>query len=433
WIDRGLERADRPFDLELLGQRSMMLFFAGRNVESIAIGRRVLRDAEASPAARLRAITGILPSCAVCGRLGEVKAELSTAFELIGAVQEELTIYQSGGVIVSSFLVNLFDGGYTTSDELFRGLHAAALTRPGDPFMGSWSFLLGRSALAQGRLGEAERYLRESTAFLRDRDPGGMLTWSLASLAQVLGMTGDGAGATDAVVDIDATRMHSVCHVDVEIELARAWAAAARGELSKARTMAEDIGHRLVAEGAHATGALALHGALRLGVEPERVAGALRVAADASDGAVLDAMAAHAEAAAVADVDGLLGAADAFERAGCLLCAAECAAAAGQAAEAAGLRSQARAAMTRAAGLRAACGGAVTPLLAPLSERPGVDLLTRREHEVALMAARGMSKREIAEALFLSVRTVGNHINHIYGKLAVQSRDELRAAVDFRN
>lgn len=433
WIDRGLDRADRPFDLELLGQRSMMLFFAGRNVESIAIGRQVLHDADASPAARLRAIAGILPASAVCGRLGEVKAELSTAFGLIGAVKDELTIYQSGGVIVSSFLVNLFDGGYSSSDELVRGLHAAALARPGDPFMGVWSFLLGRSALAQGRLGEAERYLRESTALLRDRDPGSMLTWSLASLAQVLGMTGDGAGATDAIVDIDATRMHSVCHVDVEIELGRAWAAAARGELSRARATAEDIGHRLVAEGANATGALALHGALRLGVDPERVAGALRAAADAADGAVLDAMAAHAAAAVAEDVDGLLAAAEAFERAGCLLYAAECAATAGQVAEAAGLRSRARGATTRAAGLRSACGGAITPLLESLSARPGVDLLTRREHEVALMAARGMSKREIAESLYLSVRTVGNHINHIYGKLAVQSREELRDAVGSQN
>jgi DNA-binding NarL/FixJ family response regulator len=429
WLDRGLERAEPPFELELLGQRSMMLFFAGRNVESIAVGRQVLSDADASAAARLRAIAGILPSCAVCGRLSEVKAELSTAFGLIGEVEDELTIYQAGGVIVSSFLVNLFDGGYASTDELVQGLHAAALARPGDPFMGVWSFLLGRSALAQGRLGDAERYLRESTALLRDRDPGSMLTWSLASLAQVLGMTGDSVGAVEAIADVDATRMRSVCHVDVEIELGRAWAAAALGELSRARATAEDIGRRLLADGTNATGALALHGALRLGIDPQRVAGALREAADASDGAVLDAMAAHAEAAATGDVDGLLGAADAFELAGCLLCACECAASAVQAADAVGSTSRARSAMTRAAALRAACGAAATPLLAPLSGRPGVDRLTRREHEVALLAARGLSKREIADRLYLSVRTVGNHINHIYGKLLIHSRDELRDVV----
>jgi DNA-binding CsgD family transcriptional regulator len=72
-------------------------------------------------------------------------------------------------------------------------------------------------------------------------------------------------------------------------------------------------------------------------------------------------------------------------------------------------------------------------LLEPLSGVPTLHLLTKREHEVALLAARGLSKREIADALFLSVRTVGNHINHIYGKLAIQSRDELREVVGSSN
>jgi DNA-binding CsgD family transcriptional regulator len=45
------------------------------------------------------------------------------------------------------------------------------------------------------------------------------------------------------------------------------------------------------------------------------------------------------------------------------------------------------------------------------------------------MAARGLSKREIAETLLLSPRTIGNHINHVYSKLGISSRDELRVVV----
>ena len=41
-----------------------------------------------------------------------------------------------------------------------------------------------------------------------------------------------------------------------------------------------------------------------------------------------------------------------------------------------------------------------------------------------------MSKREIADILFLSVRTIGNHINHVYAKLGIGSREELRLALD---
>ena len=37
-----------------------------------------------------------------------------------------------------------------------------------------------------------------------------------------------------------------------------------------------------------------------------------------------------------------------------------------------------------------------------------------------------MSKREMADMLFLSVRTIGNHINHVYAKLGIGSREELR-------
>ena len=40
-----------------------------------------------------------------------------------------------------------------------------------------------------------------------------------------------------------------------------------------------------------------------------------------------------------------------------------------------------------------------------------------------------MSKREIADVLFLSVRTIGNHINHLYAKLGIGSREELRLAL----
>jgi predicted ATPase/DNA-binding CsgD family transcriptional regulator len=48
--------------------------------------------------------------------------------------------------------------------------------------------------------------------------------------------------------------------------------------------------------------------------------------------------------------------------------------------------------------------------------------LTAREAEVLLLLAEGLSDREIAEALFLSPRTVGVHVTHILAKLGVDSR-----------
>jgi DNA-binding CsgD family transcriptional regulator len=94
-----------------------------------------------------------------------------------------------------------------------------------------------------------------------------------------------------------------------------------------------------------------------------------------------------------------------------------------------GLRVRARDAAVRSAALLAECGPAATPMLEGTEHRRALDTLTRREQEVALLAAQGMSKREIADLLFLSVRTIGNHINHVYAKLGIGSRDELRLAL----
>ena len=55
--------------------------------------------------------------------------------------------------------------------------------------------------------------------------------------------------------------------------------------------------------------------------------------------------------------------------------------------------------------------------------------LSRREHEVAVLAAAGRSSREIGEQLFLSTRTVDNHLARVYDKLGVDGRDELAAAL----
>ena len=53
--------------------------------------------------------------------------------------------------------------------------------------------------------------------------------------------------------------------------------------------------------------------------------------------------------------------------------------------------------------------------------------LTRREREVALLVARGLTNRQIASELTISERTVTTHVDRILRKLGVTSRSRIAA------
>jgi DNA-binding CsgD family transcriptional regulator len=59
--------------------------------------------------------------------------------------------------------------------------------------------------------------------------------------------------------------------------------------------------------------------------------------------------------------------------------------------------------------------------------RPSASELTETEERVARLAAQGLSNKEIAAALFVTVHTVEAHLVHVYRKLAIRSRSELAA------
>ncbi|MER6705137.1 LuxR family transcriptional regulator AbsR2 [Streptomyces fumanus] len=173
------------------------------------------------------------------------------------------------------------------------------------------------------------------------------------------------------------------------------WAAAARGDLAGAvAAVAEDA-----------------YDAVRLGA-PERAAGRL--------GGVF---AAHADALARRDGPALDRAAGELRQRGFLLFAAEAHA---QAAAAHRDPAAARTARTRAVALARRCQGARTPALSGLV----LGELTARQRQIVTLAAAGLSNRQIAERLTLSVRTVGNHLYSAYARLGVGDRATLPWLVD---
>lgn len=62
----------------------------------------------------------------------------------------------------------------------------------------------------------------------------------------------------------------------------------------------------------------------------------------------------------------------------------------------------------------------------------GVDALTASEQRIASMASAGASNRDIAQSLFVTIKTVETHLAHVYRKLDLSGRSELPAALGDR-
>lgn len=54
-----------------------------------------------------------------------------------------------------------------------------------------------------------------------------------------------------------------------------------------------------------------------------------------------------------------------------------------------------------------------------------MEALTPSEHRVARLAAEGRSNREIAQELYVTLKTVEGHLVRVYGKLGIEGRGEL--------
>ncbi|MFD2157195.1 response regulator transcription factor [Rhodococcus jostii] len=83
-------------------------------------------------------------------------------------------------------------------------------------------------------------------------------------------------------------------------------------------------------------------------------------------------------------------------------------------------------AAARAQRLADTCGGADTPALRE-AQQPSP--LTARQREVITLAAQGLSNKQIAEKMTLSVRTIEGHLHRAALKTGVSGRGDLGATI----
>jgi ATP/maltotriose-dependent transcriptional regulator MalT len=214
----------------------------------------------------------------------------------------------------------------------------------------------------------------------------------------------------------------ALAFLEPELLLAQAWVAAAEGSISEAVALARQAAEAAVTQHQPAVEVVALHTAVCFG--DRTVVDRLAELATQVDGPRARAAAAHAAALATDDGAALHAASVQLEKIGALLLAADAAAQAAAAHTRHDRRGSAQAAATRAHRLAHACEGARTPaLVAVAAPLP----LTSREREIVTLAAGGLSNRQIADRLVVSVRTVEGHLYRACAKLGVSDRAELAA------
>jgi DNA-binding CsgD family transcriptional regulator len=414
--------ADPALRDELVALRARLTSAQGRPLAALAAAGPLVESLHAAEQARLRAAIAVSEALWLRGRTGDAVA-VAERWEPV-ARRAELPLIE--GQLASERVFALWLAGrLSEASEAAERLYELDLARRSAQNTAVASLTLGLVWLARGRVRTALRWFRESAVLLRGADTIGMRPWAVAGITQAAAQAGDRAAARVAARELEGVPRRGTGLFEAELQLARAWSAALAGEHSRARELALAAADHAQARGQDGLAMRALHELTRLG-EPTVTASRLAAVAHRVDGPFAGIAAAHAAALLERDGGALIDVAERFVAQGAVLAAAEAAGAAAAAHREAGREASARAAAARTAVLLEDCEGARPPTL----PGPGLaDELTRREREIAVLAASGLSSRQIADRLVVSVRTVDNHLQRAYRKLGISSRDELAGLV----
>ncbi|MFD3537420.1 LuxR C-terminal-related transcriptional regulator [Streptomyces sp. NPDC058664] len=368
-------------------------------------------------------LIGAQMKSAALATLGHTDAALQltkSAYEAHLRVNETALVPHPASELISMVLAFSEAGRFTTG--LQTGSRASdELLATGAWFPQLWLTLhMARSEWMAGHPATARHLYAETAAQARSFHHIKALRLVLSGLAASAAVMGD-LDAAHAAVRESASFPH-MGYLSGEERLGEAWLRAASGDLPGARSTLTEAAQSAHAAGHVTSEALLLTDVARLGA-PHEVSTRLSELAAMCDGGLAPARAAFAAALAANDPEALMNCCDAFEAMGADLLAAEASTVAGAAWRAADQPRRATSAIVRAHSALAHCQGAQTPLLSTVA--PSTANLTRREHEVATLAAAGISSKDIASKLTLSVRTIDNHLQRIYTKVGVTTRSQL--------
>ncbi len=279
---------------------------------------------------------------------------------------------------------------------------------------GGWLLIPAIAAAIDGGGTSAIERGEAASELLAVSDPYGVALWIDGITALGHARNGDIARSAEIVDAAEAANPDPQGRLIVFVRAARSWQQYHDGDVDAAAQTA-------IAAAAHAAdeehfflSAIVAHEVVRMG-QPELVVDDLERWADGGDSLVMRCFARHARARVDGDLDALTSLGKRFVSMGAPAVGAEALACAAMASTPADPR---RLTLAQIAAVDAGWHESTT-----LGD---VDfVLSDRELQIARAAASGRTNKEIAAELFVSYRTVGNHLHAVYRKLDVSTRAEL--------
>ena len=280
--------------------------------------------------------------------------------------------------------------------------------------------LMGVAALMRGDVRAAVKLLHEALAGAeRHGVTTGLRPATCFLLAEAHAKLGEAAAAKEAIVEAQSCVPPGYLFMQTALSIATAWSLAANGCLNEA-TAAVQSAAVLARERNQPTHEMAC---LQVAAQWGDASGAVRARelADELDLPLAKAVARHTESLAAGDGEGLLAASSDYQAIGDRATAADVAAQAAVAFTGDQQRKRGLWAAAVAKELSDACGGLCTPALRSPASQP----LTGRQREIVELVLTGLSNRQIADQLVMSVRSVEGHVYRACQRVGASSREEL--------
>jgi DNA-binding NarL/FixJ family response regulator len=352
---------------------------------------------------------------------------LGQADELTAVAEETLkrasTSFQTshmrfwyGGVYARACRLN---GRIDECVAIARRLSESAKDVPGLAYANLAS-LVGHAHLVRGDLPGAVKILHEALAGVEHHSvTTGLRFASRFSLTECHAKLGQAAEAEEVFAEAKDRVPPENVYMHTALALAAGWSLAANGCLTDAVEVVRGAAAEARDRGQPTHELACVQVAAQWG-DASMADRARELAAELSL-PLADAVARHAQALAARDGEGLLAASNEYQALGDRVTAADAAAQAAVAFSQAQQRRRRLYAAAIAQGLSDECGGISTPALRSPTGHP----LTERQREIVELAVAGMSNKDIAKRLYMSVRSVEGHLYRACQRVGANSREEL--------